>query len=101
MRIGIFVGDVGDGSIDGYVDAARQTEADGFASYWMSQIFGPDAITALSVIGREVPRLELGTAVVPTYPRHPMMLASQALTAQAATGGRTPPRNREESASAW
>jgi F420-dependent oxidoreductase-like protein len=35
-----------------------------------------------------VPEIELGTAVVPTYPRHPMMLAQQALTVQAATGGR-------------
>ena len=42
----------------------------------------------LAIVGREGPRIELGTAVVPTYPRHPMMLAQQALTVQAATGGR-------------
>jgi 5,10-methylenetetrahydromethanopterin reductase len=88
MRIGIFGGEGADGTFDGLVDAARTTESDGFDSYWMPQIFGYDAITALSVIGREVPRLELGTAVVPTYPRHPAMLAAQALTAQSATGGR-------------
>jgi len=35
-----------------------------------------------------VPGIEIGTAVVPTYPRHPMMLAQQALTVQAASGGR-------------
>jgi F420-dependent oxidoreductase-like protein len=35
-----------------------------------------------------VPDIELGTAVVPTYPRHPVMLAEQALTVQAAIGGR-------------
>jgi len=40
------------------------------------------------VVGREVPDIELGTAVVPTYPRHPVMLAAQALTTQAATGRR-------------
>jgi F420-dependent oxidoreductase-like protein len=39
-------------------------------------------------VGREVPGIELGTGVVPTYPRHPMMLAQQALTVQAASGGR-------------
>ena len=54
----------------------------------MAQIFGLDALTALAVVGREVPRIELGTAVVPTYPRHPMMLAQQALTTQLITGGR-------------
>ena len=42
----------------------------------------------LAIVGREVPGIELGTGVVPTYPRHPMMLAQQALTVQAATGGR-------------
>jgi F420-dependent oxidoreductase-like protein len=35
-----------------------------------------------------VPDIYLGTAVVPTYPRHPMMLAQQALTVQQATGNR-------------
>ena len=70
------------------VAEARRAEADGFASYWAPQIFGHDALTALAVIGREVPRIELGTSVVPTYPRHPMMMAQQALTVNAAAGGR-------------
>jgi F420-dependent oxidoreductase-like protein len=60
----------------------------GFASYWMPQIFGLDALTALAVVGREVPDIELGTSVIPTYPRHPMMLAGQAITTQNATNGR-------------
>jgi F420-dependent oxidoreductase-like protein len=47
-----------------------------------------DALTALAVIGYEVPGIELGTAVVPTYTRHPLMLAGQALTVQAASGNR-------------
>src|SRR3954453_1997389 len=54
----------------------------------MPQIFGLDALTALAVVGREVPDIELGTSVIPTYPRHPMMLAGQALTTQNATNGR-------------
>jgi 5,10-methylenetetrahydromethanopterin reductase len=88
MRIGIFGGDTANRTIDDVVADARQAEADGFASYWLPQIFAMDAITTLAIVGREVPRVELGTAVVPTYPRHPMMLAQQALTAQAASGGR-------------
>ena len=60
----------------------------GIEMAWSSQIFGYDALTALAAIGREVPDIDLGTAVVPTYPRHPVMLAGQALTVQAATGGR-------------
>ena len=88
MRIGMFGGDTANRTIDDVVNDARQTEADGFASYWLPQIFAMDAISTLAIVGREVPRLELGTAVVPTYPRHPMMLAQQALTTQAACGGR-------------
>ena len=88
MRIGIFGGDTANGPIDTIIDAARATAEDGFASFWLPQIFGMDALTALAVAGREVPGIELGTAVVPTYPRHPAMLAAQALTTQAAIGGR-------------
>jgi alkanesulfonate monooxygenase SsuD/methylene tetrahydromethanopterin reductase-like flavin-dependent oxidoreductase (luciferase family) len=86
MRVGLFV--ESPRSIEDLVGRVRQAEADGFASAWMAQIFSLDALTALAVAGREVPRIELGTAVVPTYPRHPMMLAGQALTTQAASGGR-------------
>ena len=88
MRIGIFGGTTANGPIDTIVDAARAAADDGFASYWLPQIFGMDALTALAVAGREVPGIELGTAVVPTYPRHPAMLAAQALTTQAVIGGR-------------
>ena len=66
----------------------RDRGDEGFSSYWVSQIFGHDALTLLAVIGREVPDIELGTAVVPTYPRHPMVLAGQALTTNAAASGR-------------
>jgi F420-dependent oxidoreductase-like protein len=88
MRIGIFNGDVGEGTVDGYVAAARTAHEQGFASYWTPQVFNHDALTLLAIIGREVPDIELGTSVVPTYPRHPMVMASQALTTNAAAGGR-------------
>lgn len=86
MRIGIFGGEPA--SIDSAVESAREATDQGFASFWVSQIFGFDNLTVLAIVGREVPDIELGTGVVPTYPRHPMMLAQQALTVQAATGGR-------------
>jgi len=60
----------------------------GVQTAWSSQIFGYDALTAIGAIGREVSGIDFGTAVVPTYPRHPVMLAGQALTVQAATDGR-------------
>jgi len=63
-------------------------EARGFHTLWMANIFGFDAITTLATLGRETSRLELGTAVVPTYPRHPTAIAQQAVTAGVAAGGR-------------
>ena len=86
MRLTIFGGEVP--TIDAAVAAAKQVEAEGFAGFYLPQIFGLDALTTLAIVGREVPRIELGTGVVPTYPRHPMMLAAQALTTQQASGGR-------------
>jgi 5,10-methylenetetrahydromethanopterin reductase len=69
-------------------DQLQRAADDGFASAWMSNIFGLDALTALAVAGSQVPGIELGTAVVPTYPRHPAVLAQQALTTSTAVGGR-------------
>lgn len=85
MKLGLFIDTQ---SLDEFVPRIRSAADAGFASAWAPQIFGLDALTALAVAGREVPTIELGTAVVPTYPRHPMALASTALTAQAATQGR-------------
>src|SRR3954454_11525710 len=86
MRIGSLIGE--QGGIDGIIGQIKDAKDAGFTSAWMAQVFGVDALTVLAVAGREVPDIELGTAVVPTYPRHPMMMASQALTTNAATGGR-------------
>jgi F420-dependent oxidoreductase-like protein len=89
MKLGIMAGATGgDEGIDGLVRSAQRYEALGFDTMWMANIFGIDAITALAIIGRETKTLGLGTAVVPTYPRHPTAMAQQALTAQAASGGR-------------
>src|SRR6476646_9296973 len=88
MLIGIFGGDTAGRTIDDVVADARATEADGFASYALPQIFALDAMGVLAVVGREVPRIELLTGVVPTYGRHPVTMAQQALTVQAASGGR-------------
>ena len=70
------------------INTARQVEAAGLDNIWLANIFGLDAITSLAIIGREVPRIGLGTAVTPTYPRHPTAIAQQALTTAAATENR-------------
>ena len=85
MKIGItYAGAGGSESLDELVEAARSAEARGFPSFWTPNIFGLEAITALAIAARETRSIELGTAVVPTYPRHPVAMAQQALTAAAA-----------------
>ena len=64
------------------------SEAAGFDTYWLAQTGLVDALMALMAAGPSTSSIELGTAVVPTWPRHPQALAAQALTAQAATDGR-------------
>ncbi|MCA1844594.1 MAG: TIGR03564 family F420-dependent LLM class oxidoreductase [Actinobacteria bacterium] len=86
MDIGVMVGGSGLASL---TDAIRGVADAGVRRAWVPQIFGVEALTAIAVAGREIPDIELGTAVVPTYPRHPLVLAGQALTTSAALGAGT------------
>jgi 5,10-methylenetetrahydromethanopterin reductase len=85
VKIGIGIGGQ---TVDELVGQAGRAAADGFTTAWTANIFGLDAITALAIAGRAVPGLHVGTAVVPTYPRHPHAMAQQAMTAWDATNGR-------------
>jgi len=70
------------------VELDSQAERLGLDSVWFAQMASYEALAVASAAGRAVPRISVGTAVVPIYPRHPQVLASAAKTAQAATGGR-------------
>jgi F420-dependent oxidoreductase-like protein len=74
--------------IDDLVGATRTVEAAGIGTGWLPQGYAHDTLTALAAIAREVPRIELGASVVVVQPRHPRVLAAQAQTVQAASGGR-------------
>lgn len=93
MRIGLIVHWPGlglDERLDQLLRRCERAEADGFASLWSAHLPNSsyDALTVLALAGTVTTRVELGTAVVPTYPRHPIALAQQALTVQAATANR-------------
>lgn len=89
MRIGTMIGADGSAStLDDVIGVAKQVEAAGLDNVWLANIFSFDAITTLALIGRETQRIGLGTAVTPTYPRHPTAIAQQALTTAAATQNR-------------
>jgi F420-dependent oxidoreductase-like protein len=89
MRIGVSLRDPsGRSPMTALREELQRAADEGFASAWLSNIFGVDALTALAVAGSGVPGIEVGTAVVPTYPRHPAALAQQARTVAAAVDGR-------------
>jgi F420-dependent oxidoreductase-like protein len=92
VRIGVMVGpERGRYStkIDRLLTDAQWAEDAGLASLWIPQIPDDfDALTAATLIGAHTNRIEIGTAVVPIQPRHPIALAHQALSVQAVCEGR-------------
>lgn len=89
MTLGVALSTPGDGNaVDGVVALAREAAAAGLTSAWLGQRFDYDAITLAGIIGREVPKLRVGTSAVPIFARHPSLVIGQAQTVQAATHGR-------------
>ena len=87
MRYGMALGSAPK-PLPAYVETIERYEEMGLDSVWSAQLFGADALTVFALAGATTSRIQLGTAVIPTYSRHPLVLASQALTTQAATGNR-------------
>ncbi|HEX4218903.1 MAG TPA: LLM class F420-dependent oxidoreductase [Acidimicrobiales bacterium] len=92
MRIGIMVGPERGRygtKVERMLTDARWAEEAGLTSVWVPQVPDDfDALTAAALIGMQTTRVEIGTAVVPVQPRHPIALAHQALSTQAVCHGR-------------
>jgi F420-dependent oxidoreductase-like protein len=73
--------------VDEVVAQARRAYDVGVRQVWLSQQNDHDAIALAAVVGAAVPGLGVGTSVVPINPRHPLIVASLAQTAQAASHG--------------
>lgn len=86
MKLSLFVNETkrADRAVEQVVDA----EARGFHAAWMPQIMGFDAMTVLALAAERTDRILLGTSVVPTWPRHPIVTAQQALTVSQVSDGR-------------
>jgi F420-dependent oxidoreductase-like protein len=92
MRIGVMIGPERGRyatKVERMRTDARWAEEAGLATVWIPQIPDEfDALTAAALVGTETSRIEIGTAVVPVQPRHPIALAQQALSVQAVCDGR-------------
>jgi len=86
MQIGMWIDE--ERPLPAVVDAVVDAERRGFARAFLGQRVGWDPLTAIAAVGHRAPRIGLGTAVVVTWSRHPLTLAAEALTAQAAVRGR-------------
>lgn len=82
MKIGLSAG----GTLDRMIGQVQEAEADGFDSMWFAGGIGGDPLTVIALAGRATERIELGTSIVPTYPRHPVAMAQQAASVQQAIG---------------
>jgi F420-dependent oxidoreductase-like protein len=92
VRIGLMIGPEKGRyreKVDRLVAAAQTAERERFTSVWFPQVPNDfDALTAIALMGRATTSIELGTAVVPIQTRHPVAMAQQALSTQAACEGR-------------
>ena len=94
MRFGIMgnqaysVAAQGPFDVDALIEDARRAHRDGMASYWIGQQFDWDAFSLLAVLAREVPEIELGTAVTHLWTAFPVHMAQQAMSLRVLSEGR-------------
>jgi alkanesulfonate monooxygenase SsuD/methylene tetrahydromethanopterin reductase-like flavin-dependent oxidoreductase (luciferase family) len=74
--------------VDDSLEKARAAHEAGVSQLWLGQQLDYDAIVLAAVIGTAIPDVAVGTSVVPINPRHPLIVAAAAQTAQAATHGK-------------
>jgi F420-dependent oxidoreductase-like protein len=89
MATGVVVGPdpAAANAVDDAVSQASTAFHRGVRHVWLGQRFDVDALTLAAVIASAVPGLGVGTAIVPINPRHPLLVAAAAQTAQAAAHG--------------
>ena len=89
MNIGLFIGGIGSaGTISEQINSLVAAEEEGFDSFWMAHIMDVDVMSMMCIAAEKTSRIEIATAVTPTYLRHPIAMAQQALTLQTIAKGR-------------
>ncbi|MFE7782432.1 LLM class F420-dependent oxidoreductase [Streptomyces nigrescens] len=89
MTVGVALNATGaDNQVDATIRLAEEVAAAGLRSAWFGQTFGADSPQLAAIVGRAVPGLHVGTSAIPVFGRHPLLISSQAQTAQATTHGR-------------
>jgi F420-dependent oxidoreductase-like protein len=86
MKLSLYVGETRDleRSLAAIVDAERR----GLHGVWLPGGLALDTLTVLALACGRTERIRLGAGIAYAWPRHPLVLAQQALTLAAASGGR-------------
>jgi F420-dependent oxidoreductase-like protein len=75
--------------VDTAINKIREAEQAGVQQVWMTQSVGMiDTLTLFASVAAHTTRIRLGTSIVPIYPRHPLVMAQQAVTVDALAPGR-------------
>ena len=83
MRVGLTGGAR---TVDKLIVQAERAEADGFSSLWYASVVTGDPLVGMAIAGRKTSRIELGTAVLQSYPCHPLLQANRAASVVDAMG---------------
>ncbi|HXZ06083.1 MAG TPA: LLM class flavin-dependent oxidoreductase [Ktedonobacteraceae bacterium] len=71
------------------INKIRAAEQAGVEQVWMTQSVGMlDTLTLFAVAAAQTTRIRFGTSIVPVYPRHPLVMALQAVTIDTLAPGR-------------
>jgi len=86
MKLSLYVGETRDleRSLAAIVDAERR----GLHGVWLPGGLALDTLTVLALAAARTEWIRLGAGIAYAWPRHPLVLAQQALTLAAASGGR-------------
>ena len=83
MRIGLAATGT---TLDRVIAQAQRAEADGFCGLWFTSAAVGDPHIAMVLAANATSRIEVGTAILQTYPCHPVLQAGQAIAVASAVG---------------
>src|SRR5437868_404266 len=88
MKLGLILPYQGGLSFSEAIELTRRAEALDFASVWVPEAWGTDAISVLGALAVRTERIQLGTGIVNVFSRTPALLAQTAATLDLLSNGR-------------
>ncbi|MBM6405834.1 LLM class F420-dependent oxidoreductase [Phycicoccus sp. CSK15P-2] len=88
MRLGLSGGYAGAGMPPDLLDLVQEADRLGYASAWVAEAYGSDAVTVLAWLAAQTERIGLGSGVMQIPARTPAMTAMTAATLDTLSGGR-------------